>query len=126
MGRYIMDFDVQSQISLSAGVATTLAAALSFSTDADCLVSDLLLQAATANSGVIYVGKVNASGTATAASNAGVALIAAKAIALSADDKLGDEDRAVFDLRRISVLESTGTQLLNVAFVRVYDVKYTG
>ena len=79
--------------------AATIASILSLTTDDECLVVGVIVQADPGNSDEVYFGGVNGSGVADAAQNKCTKLTADMGLAFEADGNAGDEDMIVYDLQ---------------------------
>ncbi len=102
---------------------TTIAALLGLSSDDDCLVPAVIIQADPANSDEIYLGGVDAAGAADVAQNKCIKLVANGGFAFEADANAADEDLELYDLREMS-LRAGSNLLANISVVKVGSVKY--
>ncbi len=120
MSRYKLQVYPQAQITIGT-TATLLSTLLGLSTDAECLISDVVIQSDPTNTGTLYVGGVDASGVADVTATKCLVVTSGNAVGFCADDKMGDGDRIVYDLRQMSLKFSAAGGLVNVALVKPTD-----
>lgn len=125
MARFKMQLALQDQITVGV-VAGTLASFLGLSTDDECLVEQVSIQNDTGNAQELYIGGVDALGAANVAAVKCLKIPVGLMAEFCAEDKVGDEDRVIVDIRQLSLLSPIAGALVNVAFITQTDVKYNG
>lgn len=124
MARVKLKYEPQTQVSVPDAVAATIASLLSLTTDDECLVPGLIVQADPANTDEIYFGGVDAAGAADAAITKSTKLTADMGLVFNADENTGDEDLIVYDLRQFSVLSAVAGMKLNVSLIKINQIAY--
>lgn len=125
MAKVRLTYTPLGQVEAPDATAETLADLLSLSTDDDCLVIGVIVQADPSNTDEVYLGGVDAAGAADAAQNKCTKLTADRGISFEADDSAGDEDLCVCDLRQISLRAPVAGQNVNISVVKITQVQYT-
>lgn len=106
------------QLTAPTGTASTLAALMSLSTDAECLHSTIVVQADDANSGEVFIGGD------TVTETQGIKLAATVGVSFQADDGTEDGTNSFYDLREIKIFAVSSGQKVNVMTSTTTEMSY--